>query len=211
MAKKKAAKNVKLLALIAAIVGVGLFSFFVLKTSSRYDSLSNTCECSYGYVIDGTGKCVSGSQACWNKYGYSSTHNSLNNTCECSYGYVFNSTGTKCISEDESCKESYGYGAKSVLGNKCECRSGYEWEGNKCVLSTYEFETDPINIEPITPIQTIKPASKPKSTPKESEAPSYIFTPTPLPNTSPEISLGEILWDMIKYYINTFPPFKIRK
>jgi hypothetical protein len=143
-----------------------------LGFSSRYNSLTNSCECSYGYVIGSTGECISGNSFCWNKYGYNSSFNSLYNNCECNYGYILNQSGNKCISDDESCQEQYGYGSKATYGDKCECKSGYSWQGNRCVLDSYE----PIIIPPVklnSPTPTIK--LKLTSTPR----PENLISPTP--------------------------------
>lgn len=59
-----------------------------LGVMSRYNSLSDSCECSYGYVIDG-GRCVDGDQVCHSDHGYHSSYDNLSNSCECDYDYTF--------------------------------------------------------------------------------------------------------------------------
>ncbi|MCK5061427.1 hypothetical protein KAR28_02665 [Candidatus Parcubacteria bacterium] len=97
-------------------------------SNSYYDSISKSCKCNYGYVVEkdflGKESCISGNSYCSDKYGYNSNYNSLNKTCQCNYGYIMN--GGKCISENEYCKNLYGYNAKyNILTDSCECVSGY--------------------------------------------------------------------------------------
>lgn len=63
--------------------------------SSSYDSLSNTCKCNLGYVLDTLGKCTSANLVCSNQIGLMSQYNSLSNKCECMIGYEFN--GSSCV------------------------------------------------------------------------------------------------------------------
>ena len=101
---------------------------------SSYSSISDSCECNYGYVASGS-QCISENQYCQNLYGYNSKYDSLSDNCECSYGYVFDSSG-KCVSGNTSCWNKYGYNSQyDNLDNTCECNYGYVFDqsGNKCI------------------------------------------------------------------------------
>ena len=68
---------------------------------SYYDSVSKSCKCYSGYVVDtnfaGDEVCVSADSKCSDLLGYGGRYNSLTEKCECKYGYVFN--GDECESE----------------------------------------------------------------------------------------------------------------
>lgn len=103
---------------------------------SSYDSVSSSCKCNYGYVVSGS-ICVSGSSACYSKYGYGSEFDSLGNSCKCSYGYRWNDTQTSCVSNLSYCTDKFGYGAEySSLNKNCQCSTGYEFDGTKCTYKT---------------------------------------------------------------------------
>ncbi len=67
-----------------------------LGVMSRYNSLSERCECSSGYVIDG-GSCVNANQLCRSEHGYYSSYDSLRNSCKCDSDYV--------LDDDDQCVE----------------------------------------------------------------------------------------------------------
>jgi len=101
---------------------------------ASYNILTDTCECSYGYVfgedILGNTTCVSANQVCKDQYGVMARYNSLSDKCECSIGYMFGEDilgKTQCISENQWCRDKYGFNSKyNTLKDKCECKSGYE-------------------------------------------------------------------------------------
>lgn len=100
---------------------------------SHYDSISDSCKCSYGYVVSGD-RCISQDDWCQNQFGFNSRYNTLSDSCECSYGYVFE--GNKCVSGDQYCSNRYGYNSSyDSLSENCKCRSGYVFNksGNKCI------------------------------------------------------------------------------
>jgi len=92
---------------------------------SSYNSLTSSCECSYGYVADGLGGCEDGDLLCHRKLGYYSSYDSLSNACECDYGYVIDSNN-QCVSRDDYCQDLFGFNAEyKILEDACGCRSGY--------------------------------------------------------------------------------------
>lgn len=116
---------------------------------STYDSLSSSCKCNYGYVVDG-GSCTSGNTVCHRKHGYSSSYSGLSNSCECDYGNILNSS-SQCVSKDDLCQESFGYNAEyKILGDACGCRSGYVFNdsqtscmsGNSYCQGKYGFNSN---------------------------------------------------------------------
>lgn len=157
--------------------------------NSRYNSLSNNCECSYGYVVDSsTNRCISGDQYCWNKYGYNSSYQSWDKSCVCSYGYVFNRSGTQCISRDEACREQFGISSEyNSLENGCVCQYGYRFEGSQCVLDIQvpiNIPRNPPSLPSPSPFPTSPPRQEqksPQSTPKP-----QVATPIPSPQTTQE-------------------------
>lgn len=104
---------------------------------SYYDSLSGSCKCFSGYVVDidflGNQTCVSGDTKCREEYGYGARYNSLINKCECSYGYIMYEG--RCIDEDDYCRDTYSYfhSRYNSLFNRCECDYDYKYNGVKCV------------------------------------------------------------------------------
>lgn len=158
---------------------------------SQYNSLSDTCECNYGYIASG-GQCVYANTYCQNLYGWNSSYDSLYENCKCSYGYVFNQSGTKCISDDDACQEQYGFGSKAtIIGDKCECKYGYKWEGSKCVLdfnSGYDNDFDYYLVDEPTKKPTLKATPIPTSTntPKPTQKPTATSNPTKTPTSTPE-------------------------
>lgn len=100
---------------------------------SSYDSLSEQCECNYGYVVY-NGSCISDDQYCRNTYGFNSRYNSFYDKCECNYGYLM--YGGECISETQFCNKSLGYNSQyDSLSDSCECISGYVYDDttNSCI------------------------------------------------------------------------------
>lgn len=80
--------------------------------NSSYDSLSNACECSYGYVLNSDQtSCIDGNAYCQIEYGYKTSYNRLDNACECDSGYSFN--GKQCT-KDVSYNPTIFYSASSV-------------------------------------------------------------------------------------------------
>ncbi len=99
--------------------------------NSRYNILTDLCECNYGYVISG-GECINGNQYCHNLFGIMSSYDSLSKTCECDSGYTFN--GSECVYNSSTNYSGYSYtpsssscplnSTLSTDGN-CHCNSGY--------------------------------------------------------------------------------------
>lgn len=100
---------------------------------STYDSLSDSCECNYGYVVDGN-SCVDGNTVCHRKMGYNSSYSGVSNSCECDYGYKLDSIG-QCVSRDQYCRDIHGYNAEyDILSDSCACEDGYVNDGaNQCI------------------------------------------------------------------------------
>lgn len=127
-----------------------------LGLMSRYNSLSNKCECMAGYEIGISGMCTYKSRT--SSYGsYSSSYlSSLYDSyyssscpanssqsltdpdkCTCNSGYQVNKKKDKCEkiklkSNDQICKDSFGSKSKWTGEIKdgyptCNCKSGYEW------------------------------------------------------------------------------------
>lgn len=91
---------------------------------STYNSASKSCECIYGYVVDG-GSCIDGDIVCYRKHSYNSRYSSITNKCECNYGYIFDSSN-QCINRATFCQNSLGFNAEyKILEDTCGCRSGY--------------------------------------------------------------------------------------
>lgn len=95
-----------------------------------------TCSCSTGYSFGknllGDTKCISNTEVCQNKYGYSAQYNSLTDSCECGYGEVFQEksygSGLECV----SCTSKYGYNAEyNSYTEKCQCKDGYTAKDKK--------------------------------------------------------------------------------
>jgi hypothetical protein len=91
--------------------------------NSDYNTLSKTCECDSGYVLNG-GKCISEDESCQNILGYGSRHNSLKDQCECKTGYYFD--GSRC-SYGDGCPDN----ASSDSAGQCRCDTGYEVNSDK--------------------------------------------------------------------------------
>ena len=71
-------------------------------TFAKYDTLSNSCKCSYGYVLSqksyGSGlEC----QSCTSKHGIYSQFNSLTDTCECQSGYTLDNN-SQCVKKQNN-------------------------------------------------------------------------------------------------------------
>lgn len=125
----------------------------LLGYGSQYNSLSNTCECSYGYLNDG-GKCVSTTSYCTKSLGLMSSYNSLSKQCECMSGYEF--TGSSCTYKKSTYSYTSSYPSSvntcplnshesSSDSTKCQCDSGYETNITKtaCVLSIIKTSEKP--------------------------------------------------------------------
>jgi len=59
------------------------------------------CECSYGYVIDSSGRCSSGNSVCMLKLGLNSSYDSVSNSCECDDGYTLDDSG-ECVEKQNN-------------------------------------------------------------------------------------------------------------
>lgn len=119
---------------------------------STYDSVSSSCQCMSGYVVDSTGSCTSGNIVCHQKYGYGSSYNYSDKTCSCDAGYKFDSTG-QCVSQLTYCTNTFGYGSEySYLKSSCVCRTGYVVNSNtnKCELDTSSYTYPSSYIPPTT-------------------------------------------------------------
>jgi hypothetical protein len=119
---------------------------------SSYDSLSGSCKCMYGYVVEndifGNQSCVSGSSVCRKELGIWSRYNGLSKKCECDYGYTI--FGGKCVSEEDRCQDLFGYGARhNSLSNQCECKVGYTFDGNSCSLDLPKYSS-PTHYPPVS-------------------------------------------------------------
>ncbi|MEK7499940.1 MAG: hypothetical protein AAB649_05035 [Patescibacteria group bacterium] len=67
---------------------------------SRYNSLTDKCECMSGYVISG-GRCTYGNTVCSTKFGSYSRYNSLSKSCECNSGYTLSDSG-QCVEKQNN-------------------------------------------------------------------------------------------------------------
>ncbi len=108
---------------------------------SSYDSVSGSCKCVSGYVIDKYGSCSSGTSVCYQKYGYGSTFDYSSKSCKCSYGYQFDADN-QCVTNQTYCTNNFGYGAEyNSLKDGCYCRSGYSFNSvtERCVLQTVAY------------------------------------------------------------------------
>lgn len=103
---------------------------------SRYDSLSSSCECSYGYVFGkdsiGRTQCITDDKACQNQLGYNSSA-SYGGQCECDSGYVIEDD--QCVDGNQVCRSDHGiYASYNDYANKCECDDDYTFDDdNQCV------------------------------------------------------------------------------
>lgn len=103
---------------------------------STYNSLTQNCECNYGYVVRG-GKCISTSQYCRDEMGFMARYNSLTDACECTVGNIIDPITGDCTSANIYCSREYGTSARfNSLTDKCECSYGYEFYGGKCASLT---------------------------------------------------------------------------
>lgn len=106
---------------------------------SSYNSLTGSCKCFSGYVVDtdflGREVCVSADSKCTDDYGYGAQYDSLSKSCECRYGYVM--SGSKCVSESQYCTGLIGFMSRyNSLTDKCECMAGYQYDGLSCVYKS---------------------------------------------------------------------------
>lgn len=127
-------------------------------TMSYYDSLSGSCKCYSGYIVDedifGNEACVSANSYCHDELGYHSSYSSLYNRCECDYGYIL--YGGQCTSPEDRCTDLYGYGSRyNILQEMCECKSGYKFNGSRCELDFSGYYSFPSYTPPsYTPAPT---------------------------------------------------------
>lgn len=123
---------------------------------SRYNSLSNKCECMAGYEIGSSGTCTYkspyGSYSSYPSYGSSAAscpaHSSESlsdpDKCTCDAGYQVNKKKTACEkvrakSNDKICKAEFGSNSKwsgklNEGSPTCICKASYEWnkQGDAC-------------------------------------------------------------------------------
>lgn len=71
-----------------------------LGYNSSYDSVSDSCKCSYGYIIQ-NGQCVSGNSYCSSKQGLYSSYDSSAKQCACNSGYTLNEEG-QCVEKQNN-------------------------------------------------------------------------------------------------------------
>ncbi len=71
-----------------------------LGYNSSYSYLHNTCQCSYGYIIE-NGNCVDADSYCHNEHGYYSSYDSLSNSCECDDGYTMDEY-SECVEKQNN-------------------------------------------------------------------------------------------------------------
>jgi hypothetical protein len=131
-----------------------------------YDSLSSSCKCMSGYVVDtdilGKQSCVSGLSKCWKDYGSMSTYDSLAKQCKCYSGYTM--SGGKCISNDTNCQNLFGYGTKyNSLKANCECKLSYKFDGKKCVYDSSITSYDYSNYLPLAAASLTTPLANEKN------------------------------------------------
>ena len=116
--------------------------------NSDYNSFSNSCECSYGYVMSG-GQCTSHDKICTDTLGYNSRYNVLTGNCECNYGYVID--GGQCKYAQTVCHNRHGINSRyNSLTKTCECESGYTMDSssqcikkqNNVYFTLKELDTD---------------------------------------------------------------------
>ncbi len=99
---------------------------------SRYNSISEKCECYSGYIASGS-RCISENENCQNTYGFNSSSD-YTGGCKCDYGYVI--SNGKCVSTTSFCSAKLGYNSKyNGLRGYCECNYGYglNQAGNRCI------------------------------------------------------------------------------
>lgn len=119
--------------------------------SSYYDSLSSSCKCLTGYLVQ-DGSCVSYQNYCWKQIGIMSQWNYLKNTCECSSGYVIDNISSQCTSGNTVCHTKYGYNSSyQNYSNSCVCDTGYNFDtSQQCVRNkTYSA---PVYVPSYSPI-----------------------------------------------------------
>jgi len=87
---------------------------------SRYNSLSEKCECRYGHLFNGS-KCVSESLYCSDKLGIMSQYNSSTEQCECMSGYEFN--GYSCTYKKTNYSNTSTYSPYSSTPSNCPLNS----------------------------------------------------------------------------------------
>jgi hypothetical protein len=119
-----------------------------LGYGAEYNSLSEKCECKYGYIFNGS-RCESETSYCNNLVGLMSRYDSLSDSCKCLSGYVIgtDSLGRQaCVSADSVCRDDYGYGSSyNSSTKKCECSYGYELtlkkisSGLECALCSTKY------------------------------------------------------------------------
>jgi hypothetical protein len=115
--------------------------------SSSYDSMSNTCKCNSGYILNSSGQCTNANVVCSNQIGVMSQYNSLTNKCECMTGYTL--SGSSCVYDTPA--STYTASVYNAVSNcplnshtsstdatKCSCDTGYQVNATKdaCVITT---------------------------------------------------------------------------
>ena len=93
----------------------------ILGFSSKYNLLSDKCECNFGYILSNN-KCISESEFCENSLGQNS-HYIGNNTCDCDAGFLINNN--ECITEDAFCEIKLGQDSHYIGNGACECDDGF--------------------------------------------------------------------------------------
>lgn len=91
-----------------------------------YDSLSDTCDCDYGYQMYG-GSCVSDYSYCQQKYGFNASYDFLEDACVCNDGYFWNGYSCEYDSSSYSGFSSLSCPENSYLATdgSCYCDLGY--------------------------------------------------------------------------------------
>jgi hypothetical protein len=122
-----------------------------LGIMSGYNSLSKTCECDAGYVLNSSGTCsyksnYYGTYSTGSEYSNSTcpthSHSSLTGGCSCDAGYKVSKDKSSCQKQTKTdlnklCKDSYGSRSESDGSvnsdgsTSCVCKSGYAWNEDK--------------------------------------------------------------------------------
>lgn len=71
-----------------------------LGYSSSYDSLTDSCKCIYGYIIN-NGKCVSGNSFCSSSEGIHSSYDTTSKKCSCDTNYTLDKNG-QCVEKQNN-------------------------------------------------------------------------------------------------------------
>ena len=119
-----------------------------LGNHASYNSLSDKCECDYGYYIE-NGECTSTDDICSGKFGYNSQYNILTDSCECKSGYVLSQKEFGSGLECRSCTDKHGIHAEyNGLTKECECEDGYTPDDdNQCIEKQNNVYFDVIELD----------------------------------------------------------------